>query len=114
MLARAKYMARRPSKANTLDVKTMNVSRVMARMAGMESAANTTSVVSTITSTTKRGVAKRMPSFFTKNLSPSICRVMGKCRLRKRTTGLFSGSISGPSPLRPIRMPVYTKKAPSR
>ncbi len=40
----------------------MKVSRVMPKMAGMESTANTTSLDSTITSTTSNGVAsQRLP-----------------------------------------------------
>ena len=46
MPARQKYSARRPRIAKAFDANTMNGSRHTARIAGIESTANTTSVVS--------------------------------------------------------------------
>src|SRR5215210_1791938 len=49
--ASMKYKARRPRMAKALEVQTTNVSVVIAKIAGMESTANTTSVVSTAINT---------------------------------------------------------------
>ena len=64
--ATAKYSERRPRIANAFEVNTRNGSRVTARIAGIESTANTTSVNSTITRATNNGVANVRPSCFTK------------------------------------------------
>ena len=56
--------------AKMLDVYTIKGSRVMAKMAGMLSSANTTSVVSIITSTANSGVATFFPFSMAKNLLP--------------------------------------------
>ena len=53
----AKYIARKPRIAKTLDVKTTKGSRVTASTAGIESTAKIRSVVSIATSTTHSGVA---------------------------------------------------------
>jgi hypothetical protein len=55
--ARRKYRARTPRMAKAFDVNTRNGSSVTAKIAGMESTANTTSVVSPATSTASIGVA---------------------------------------------------------
>ena len=47
------------------EVKTMNGSRVTAKIAGIDSTANTTSVTSMQTRTSSIGVAYRRPSFAT-------------------------------------------------
>ena len=47
--------------AKALELNTMNCSRLTARIAGTESTANTTSVVSIRTSTANSGVASRLP-----------------------------------------------------
>ena len=52
-------MARRPSRADASAVKTRNGSSVTAKMAGIESTANTTSVASTSTRTASSGVANK-------------------------------------------------------
>ncbi len=65
MLASRKYMERRPRMAKMLEVKTMKASRVMPKMAGMESRAKTRSVNSMQTRTRKRVVAA------------SVCRSAG-------------------------------------
>ena len=46
--------------AKAFELKTMNCSRLTARIAGTESTANTTSVVSIRTSTANSGVASRL------------------------------------------------------
>ena len=51
-----KYRARKPMMANRFDVKTMNGSVVMAKIAGIESTANTRSVTSIRISTRNSGV----------------------------------------------------------
>ena len=61
MPASTKYSERRPRIAKMFEVKTMNGSRVTAKMAGIESTAKTTSVASTTTSTRSSGVASRWP-----------------------------------------------------
>jgi len=50
-----------PSSANTLDVYTTKGSVVTARIAGIESTAKMTSVVSTTTRASSSGVASRRP-----------------------------------------------------
>ena len=52
-----KYRARSPRMAKILEVNTMNGSRVTAKIAGIESTANTRSVSSIATSTSNSGVA---------------------------------------------------------
>ncbi len=93
----------------------MNGSVVMAKTAGMESTAKIRSVVSTSTSTTKRGVATRRRRSPTcsrmKKLCPWYWLVTGTKRLTSRITGLLSGSMSISSCVA-IRMPVNTRKAP--
>lgn len=64
----------------------------VARMAGIESAANTTWGVSTVAGTTGRGVAKCRPLRRGKNRPPSSYRVMGRQRLSRRPTRLLVGS----------------------
>ena len=53
-----------------LEVKTRNGSRVTPKIAGMESTAKTTSVVSTTSSTTSSGVALSRPSSVQKKRLP--------------------------------------------
>ena len=53
-----------------LAARTMNASSVTAKIAGIESIANSTSVLATTSSTAKTGVARRMPSLRTKTLVP--------------------------------------------
>ncbi|MNI96772.1 hypothetical protein D3C73_1552950 [compost metagenome] len=70
MPASRKYSARRPMMAKMLEVNTINGSVVTAKMAGMLSTANTTSVASITSSTTNMGVAYRSPPMRTKNDCP--------------------------------------------
>jgi len=71
MPASMKYMARRPRIANTFEVSTMKGSIVMAKIAGIESTANTTSTMPIRRITTNSGVATLTPSRTVKNFSPS-------------------------------------------
>ena len=73
----AKYSERRPRIANAFEVKTMNGSCVTAKIAGIESTANTTSAKSTSSSVTNSGVAARVPSTIVKKRSPSSLSVTG-------------------------------------
>jgi hypothetical protein len=70
MPASRKYRARRPRIANAFDVNTKKVSEVTAKIAGIESTAKITSVVSTTTSTASNGVARRLPASRTVNRCP--------------------------------------------
>ncbi len=74
------------------DVKTMNSLRVMAITAGMESRANITSVVSTISSTRNIGVACRRPLMVVKKSPPWKWFVTGMNFRASFTAGFFSGS----------------------
>jgi hypothetical protein len=56
--------------ANAFDVNTRNGSSVTAKMAGIESTANNTSVVSTATRTASSGVATVRPAWRRKNRVP--------------------------------------------
>ena len=71
MLANKKYMARKPRIANTFDVRTMKGSVVIAKIAGMESTANTMSTIPINMITTNKGVAILTPLCTVKNFSPS-------------------------------------------
>lgn len=57
----SKYKLLKPRIANIFDVIMINESVVMAKIAGIESIANTKSVISTITSATSIGVAYKIP-----------------------------------------------------
>jgi hypothetical protein len=57
--------------AKAFEVNTRKGSSVTAKMAGIESTANTTSVVSTTRSTASRGVASSRPARRTTNRCPS-------------------------------------------
>src|SRR5438876_5520280 len=80
--------------ASTFEVYTMKGSRVIPNTAGIESIARVTSVISTTSSTTNKGVANSLPASRTKKSAPRYSRVTRKCRLRKRTILLFSGCTS--------------------
>jgi hypothetical protein len=58
-----------PITANILELKTINGSAVIAKIAGILSIAKKMSVNSMIISATKSGVANLIPSFLMKNLS---------------------------------------------
>lgn len=111
MPASRKYSARKPRMAKALDVKTRNGSVVTAKMAGMESTAKSTSVVSTTTRAASSGVASHRPPSRTKKRCPRYSGVMGTARRTNRNSGLRSGWTSA-SPWRAILMPVTTRKAP--
>lgn len=66
-----KYSDRSPKMAKALELNTMNCSWLTARIAGMESTANTTSVVSTMISTASSGVATRLALRIVKSFWPS-------------------------------------------
>ena len=69
-LASRKNSERSPSTAKMFDVKTRNGSRVMPKIAGIESMAKIRSVTSTSTSTSSSGVAKRRPFSIAKKCLP--------------------------------------------
>ena len=95
----------------------MNVSVVMAKIAGTESTAKTRSAMLITTSARNSGVASphRLPvvgsGWRTKKFWPCSSSVTRMWRRRKRTSGLLamSGSLSGTSS---ILMPVAIRKAP--
>ena len=62
---------RRPSSENAVAVKTMNVSWVRPKIAGIESRAKRMSVPPIATITSSIGVSARLPSWTVKSLSPS-------------------------------------------
>ncbi len=65
-----KYSWRRPIRAKALAVKTMYGSWVSPKIAGIESRANSTSVVPMASMTTIRGVSMRLPLVRMKSLVP--------------------------------------------
>src|SRR5580692_2227488 len=92
--AKRKYIARNPKIANTFDVYTIKGSRVIPKMAGMESTAIVISVISTISSTTNKGVANQFPLSRTKNLLPWYSFVTCRYFLANREIRFSSGRIS--------------------
>jgi len=66
-----------------LEVKTMKGSGVMAKIAGIESSANTKSLASTTTSESSNGVAKRRPDSTTVKLPPRYSLTTGTRRENK-------------------------------
>src|SRR5262249_33460909 len=94
--ATTKNRERNPRMAKMFEVKTMNGSLVIAKIAGMESSAKTTSADSTSTSDSSRGVASRFP-FSTVKKRPSSSRdVEGRTRRATFHTTLSSGCGSLP------------------
>ena len=69
----------------------MNGSVVIAKIAGIESIANMTSVVSTTTRTANSGVAISLPAWRTKNFWPWYSSVIGTDRRTSRSTMLLLG-----------------------
>lgn len=65
-----KYSWRRPIRANALAVKTMYGSWVRPKIAGIESTANSTSVIPMASMTTISGVITRLPLFRMKSFVP--------------------------------------------
>ena len=90
-----KYSARSPSNANALAAKTMNASSVTPNTAGIESSANSRSVLPIATSTMNSGVIARRPFRRANSAPPWYCSVTGK-RLRVNRTSALS-SIDGSS-----------------
>ena len=103
-------MARRPSSANALAVKTRNGSSVTAKIAGMESTAKTTSVTSTRTRTASSGVASRTPP--APDEEPLAVEGVGHRHRSAGTTsacGTSSGSMCGRAADHPV--PVHSRNA---
>ncbi len=98
--------------ANAFEVNTMKGSRVTARIAGIESTANTTSVSSTITSPTNSGVACRRPSMRTKKRARSSESVTGTKRRTRRAGKLEPKSGSPSSSSRSMRSADTSRIAP--
>lgn len=90
MPARRKYKLLRPRIAKIFEVMTINESVVIAKMAGMESNANTRSVISTITRATSIGEAKSTPFLCNKNLLPFTSKETGINFLSILTAIFFS------------------------
>ena len=88
----------------------MKVSCVMAKMAGIESTAKTTSVTSMQSRTAKSGVTARTPLWRTKNFWPWNSLVTGIKRRSNLSAMFFSGSIDSWSPIA-ILMPVKMSSA---
>ena len=80
-------------------------------MAGIESTANTTSVVSTRMSTANSGVASSLPVRRVNIFWPSYSGVDGTTRRTSLRTKLFSGWTSAPL-CRATRKAVMSRKAP--
>ena len=72
MLDKKKYIDLKPMIANILDVNTKNGSAVIAKIAGILSNANSTSVTSITTKAVNKGVAAHICLCLMKNRSPSI------------------------------------------
>ena len=89
--ASRKYSARMPSSANTFEVKTTNVSVVTARIAGIESTAKITSVVSIMIRASSSGVASTRPPSRTRNRWPCSRSEAGRIRRRPRRTMVRCG-----------------------
>jgi hypothetical protein len=111
MPARRKYRARNPRMANAFEVKTRNGSSVTAKIAGIESTANTTSVLSMATRTASIGVATHLPPWRTKNRWPWYASTIGIRRRSRRSTGLRAGSTEWPDD-RSIFTPVSSRRPP--
>ena len=97
--------------AKMFEVKTMKGSRVMAKMAGMESTAKTMSVDSMASRATKSGVAVNTPQRRVKNLPSSYSLLTGNQQRNRRITQFFSGSVFL-SLFHIMLMPVKTRSAP--
>ncbi len=89
----------------------MNGSAVMARIAGIESTAKTTSVVSMTSSVTNIGVATSLPAWRMKKCCSWYSPVTGMNLRSSRSIGLRSGWISF-SFSSAMRIPVKTRNAP--
>ena len=88
--------------AKALDENTMNCSRLTARMAGIESTANTTSDDSTTISTASSGVASRLPFWTVNRFWPSYSVVDGIDPVHQLEDGVVVGVdllVAGPEQL---------------
>jgi hypothetical protein len=108
--ARRKYKLLRPRIAKTFEVMTINESVVIAKMAGMESSANTRSVISTITRATSIGEAKSTPFLCNKNLLPFTSNETG---INLSYCNIFFISIFFSFFCRSIRIPVNNNNPPN-
>ena len=75
----------------------MNGSSVMAKIAGIESRANTMSVISMNNSVMNSGVASRLPFSIVNSFCPSNSWVVGKRFVKNLRIGLSSGWMSSVS-----------------
>ena len=82
------------------EVKTMNGSRVTAKIAGIESTAKTTSVASTTSSTGRSAVAYHRPRTFTMKLPSPKWRTIGNTLPKSLRIGFCSGWVSTSWPTR--------------
>ena len=98
--------------AKAFELNTMNCSRLTARMAGIESTANTTSLVSTTMSTANSGVASSLPACRTNRCWPLYSVVDGITLRTRLSTGLCSGWTSSSS-WRSMRAAVISRSAPN-
>ncbi len=100
-------------RAKTFVVKTMNGSCVSPKIAGMESNANSRSVLPIARNTTTSGVKTRLPSSTVRSRPPSYRVPSGRTR-RSARTARFSWYSSGSSPPATSLIAVYTRNAPNR
>src|SRR5215218_585904 len=107
-----KYRLTMPSRLNAFAANTTNVSRVIAKIAGIESIANMTSNAATMTSAAMSGVAAHWPRTFVIRRPPSYSRETGTTRRSARMASERSGSTSSPL-WRAIFTAVTASRAPS-
>src|SRR5690606_6211931 len=98
ILAKKKYMERRPKIAIMLEENTIKGSSVIAKIAGILSKAKRISVNSMIISAKNKGVAAHIPIFFTNNFCPWILFVIGIIFRVHLNTRLSFGLKSDSSP----------------
>ncbi len=99
-----------PRTANAVAVNTTKMSVVTARMAGIESTANSTSVVSMTIRASSSGVASSVPPRRTRKRWPCSRPVTGSTRRTRRSARLRSGRGWLP---RGIRAAAYSSTAPN-
>ena len=93
-------------------VKTMKGSRVIPKMAGIESSAKTTSEISMSRSASSSGVATQRPASRTRKWRPSMRLVAGTTRRRNLKSALFSGCGSSTWWVSRSFSPVSARKPP--
>ena len=101
-----------PSRLKAFAAKTTKVSRVMAKIAGIESIANIRSKAATIASAASSGVASRRPPVTVVRCEPSYSLEIGITRRRSLIASVDSGSISS-LPCRAIFTAVNASSTPS-